>query len=422
MSTSVIYSAMMVLPVSSTGIRDGAVLVGDDGRILAVDLLVNLRRDYPTAEVFYFPRGTIIPGAVNTHAHLGFRREGAPEAGSFSQWLEGLIERLPEKESWTAKAAENSAQEAIEAGTTYMAESSPYGECLPQLAASGMAGAVFAEFFPGDIGTPEESADYIAEKVLSLREVLPQRVDAQVSVHGPYTVDPEAARIAARRTKRNDEPLAIHLSESPEEVEFVRRGTGPLTNIFPHADWAGQGISPVAYAEKAELLGPRTIAAHLATGVSEEDLDILARTNTAVAHCPRSNRNLGCGIAPISSMIEKGIRVGIGTDGLWSGDDMNLWGETRVAAETHRFDNRLSLELATLRGAQALRLGEEIGSIEPGKWADLAIVEVDESRIGEDDGKFEREVLEAAAEGNFAMTIVGGSVVYESSREIFATQ
>ena len=106
----------------------------------------------------------MIPGAVNAHAHLGFRRKDAPEGGTFSGWLGRLIERLPEKEAWTAEAARDSAREAVEAGTTYMAESSPYGECLPQLAESGMAGTVFAEFFPHEIGTPEEAVEFIVGK------------------------------------------------------------------------------------------------------------------------------------------------------------------------------------------------------------------------------------------------------------------
>src|SRR3712207_413011 len=219
-----IFAAGLALPVSAPAIREGAVLVSD-GRIAAVGTLEELGQANPDAELRYFPHGTIVPGAVNAHAHLGFRRGDAPEGGSFSGWLAGLIERLPEKESWTAEAARASAREAIEAGTTFMAESSPYGECLPQFAESGLAGIVYAEFFPHEIGTPEEAVEFIIDKVRSLREGLPQRVDAQMSVHSPYTVDPESSRLAARRTRELGWRLAIHLSESPEEVEFVRKGT-----------------------------------------------------------------------------------------------------------------------------------------------------------------------------------------------------
>src|SRR5688500_9030640 len=238
---AMIFAAGLLLPVSAPAIRDGALLVRD-GRIAAVGTLDDVGRENPDADVRFFPRDTIIPGAVNAHAHLGFRRHDAPEGDTFSGWLAKLIERLPEKEAWTADAARNSAREAIEAGTTFMAESSPYGECLPQLAESGLAGTVYAEFFPHELGTPEEAVEFIMNKVRELREGLPERVDAQVSVHSPYTVDPESSRLAARRTREEGWWIAIHLSESPEEVEFVRDGTGPLTDIFGRNDWGGAGV------------------------------------------------------------------------------------------------------------------------------------------------------------------------------------
>jgi 5-methylthioadenosine/S-adenosylhomocysteine deaminase len=402
----VIFAAGTLMPVSSPPTSDGAVLV-EGGRIRSVGPLSEVGRENPDAEIRFFPNYVLVPGAVNAHAHLGFRRKDRPEGGTFSGWLGKLIERLPEKESWGAEAARDSAREAVEAGTTYMAESSPYGECLPQLAESGMAGTVFAEFFPHEIGTPEEAVEFIVGKARELREGLPERVSASVSVHSPYTVDPESSRLAARRTRELGWKLAIHLSESPEEVEFVRYGTGGLTDIFGGNEWGGVGLSPVRYATDIELLAPETIAAHLATVVSEEDIDILARTGVAAAHCPRSNHYLGCGVSPVPRMVERGIRVGMGTDGLWSSPSMNLFEETLFAVDLHGLDGATGLELATLGGARALGIDDETGSIEPGKWADLVLVE---TALG--NGDSEREVLEAAAGGAVAVTVVGGNVIY----------
>ncbi len=403
-----IFAAGLLMPVAAPPIRDGAVLVRDR-RIVAVGALPEVARGAPDAEVRFFPNYTIVPGAVNAHAHLGFRRKDAPEGGTFSGWLGRLIERLPEKEAWTAEAARDSAREAVEAGTTFMAESSPYGECLPQLAESGLAGTVYAEFFPGDFdgADPEEIVDSIVGKVRGLQKGLPERVDARVSVHSPYTVDPESSRLAARRTRGLGWTLAIHLSESPEEVEFVGDGTGGLTDIFGRNEWGGVGTSPVRYAESIELLAPQTIAAHLATGISKEDLEILARTGVAVAHCPRSNQFLGCGVSPVPRMMEMGVRVGMGTDGLWSSPSMNLFEETIVAVGLHGMGGATGLELATLGGARALGIAGETGSLEPGKWADLAVVEIAPAQADP-----EREVLEAAAGGGVTATVVGGALIY----------
>jgi aminodeoxyfutalosine deaminase len=288
-----------------------------------------------------------------------------------------------------------------------MAESSPYGECLPQLAESGMAGTVYAEFFPHEIGTPEEAVDSIVAKVRELGEGLPERVDAQVSVHSPYTVDPESSRLAARRTREMGWKLAIHLSESPEEVEFLKSGTGGLADIFGANEWGGVGVSPVRYAQSVELLAPQTIAAHLATGVSEEDIDVLAQAGTAVAHCPRSNAYLRCSVSPVPAMIASGIRVGMGTDGLWSSPSMNLFEETLFAVELHGMSGVAGLELATLGGARALGIEAGTGTLEVGKWADLAVVET-----SQEDGDPERSVLEAAAGGGVTATVVGGNMIY----------
>src|SRR5918992_1439189 len=306
-----IFAAGLLLPVSAPAIRDGAVLVRD-GRIADVGTLDDVVRRNPDSDARYFPRYTIIPGAVNAHAHLGFRRGDPPEGGTFSGWLAKLIERLPEKESWTAEAARASAREAIEAGTTFMAESSPYRE-------------------------------------------------------GP----PPAPRAGG-----------------------------------------GVGLSPVQYAESIELLAPQTIAAHLATEVSEEDVEILARTGVAAAHCPRSNDFLNCGVSPVPRMLERGVRVGMGTDGLWSSPSMNLFEEALFAVGLHGMSGATGLELATLGGARALGIEAEAGSLDAGKWADLAVIEA-----LPDGGDPEREMLEAAAGGGVAATLVGGNLVYEKVRE-----
>jgi cytosine/adenosine deaminase-related metal-dependent hydrolase len=402
----VIYAADLVLPVGTPPVERGAVVVDRDGRIAGVGPVEEISRANAGVEVREFRGCTIIPGGINAHAHLGFRRGDEPPGGSFAGWLSVLIERLPEKEAWTEEAARNSAREALETGTTYIAESSPYGECLKPLAESGLAGVVFAEFFPHEIGPPEEAVEYIFNRTRELKRGLPERVSVEVSVHSPYTVDPESSRLAARRSREAGERLAIHLSESPEEVEFVQKGTGGLANIFARNEWGGAGVSPVKYAERIELLGPGTIAAHLATGVSDEDLEILARTGTAAAHCPRSNEYLGCGVSPVPRMLERRIPVGMGTDGLWSSPSMNLFEETLTAVQKHGFGGETGLRLATLGGAEALRMQDEIGSITPGKWADLAVVEAGGG------GEPSREVLEAAADGGVVATVVGGRLLY----------
>jgi len=407
----VIYAAKWLLPVFSSPLEDGAMLVRD-GRIAAIGNLGDVQRESPEAEVRRYEGHAILPGAVNAHGHLGFRRGDEPEGGSFGHWMSQLIERLPEKASWTPEAAENSAREAVAAGTTYMAESSPYGECLPQLTESGMAGTVYAEFFPQDFGEPEPAVEFMEQKIPEMRQGLPPRISVSISVHAPYTIDPETSRLAARLAPRFGK-LSTHVAESPEEVKFLRDGEGPLVEMLQGTPWAfkglywiGSGISPVAYAKSVGLLGPDTIAAHLATGVLEEDVERLVHTDTAVAHCPRSNRLLGCGVSPVPEMLERGVRVGMGTDGLWSSPSMNLFEETLDAVRLHGFEPAFGLEMATLRSAQVAGIEDDAGSLEPGKWADLAVVELPEGE------EVEKLALESAADGGVAATIASGELIY----------
>jgi aminodeoxyfutalosine deaminase len=252
--------------------------------------------------------------------------------------------------------------------------------------------------------------DAIEKKVFDLREGLPPRVAVEMSVHAPYTVDPESSQLAATWVRTRGERLSTHLSESPEEVEFVREGTGGgLENIFGvRADWGGVGVSPVRYAESVGLLWPGTIAAHLATGVSEQDIEILVRTGVAAAHCPRSNEYLGCGVSPVPDMMRRGIRVGMGTDGLWSSPSMNLFEETLFATKLQGISGEVGLALATLYGARALGVEGETGSLARGKYADFAVVEAGWSGASPEIG-----ILEAAAGGGVAATAVGGELVYD---------
>jgi cytosine/adenosine deaminase-related metal-dependent hydrolase len=127
----------------------------------------------------------------------------------------------------------------------------------------------------------------------------------------------------------------------------------------------------------------------------------------SVAHCPRSNAYLRCGFSPVPAMIASGIRVGMGTDGLWSSPSMNLFEETLFAVELHGMSGAAGLELATLGGARALGIEAETGTLEVGKWADLAVVET-----SQENGDTEQAVLEAAAGGGVAATIVGGDMIY----------
>jgi 5-methylthioadenosine/S-adenosylhomocysteine deaminase len=173
-------------------------------------------------------------------------------------------------------------------------------------------------------------------------------------------------------------PVNTHLSESADELDYMLRGVGPIAGVtrVPHP-----GTTSVRHLATEGLLDARIVAAHCVK-VDEEEIDLLAAAGVAVAHCPRSNALLGCGVAPLAELRAAGLRVGLGTDSPASTPSFDMFEEMRATVYAARAragrPDALSageaLELATLGGARALGLDDEIGSLVPGKRADLAVV------------------------------------------------
>ena len=198
--------------------------------------------------------------------------------------------------------------------------------------------------------------------------------------HAPYSVSP--ALFLAIREDLDAHPgdvSSVHLGESPEEVEFIERGSGGfrdlLTGLGLWTDaWRPPGVSPVKYLADLGVLDSRVLAVH-GVQCDGNDLSRLRTLGTTVVSCPRSNRYVGVGDPPLEALYAMGVRVAFGTDSLASVADLNLFGELAAARRiAPRVSARDLLESATLGGARALGFGERVGSIEQGKHAALITV------------------------------------------------
>jgi 5-methylthioadenosine/S-adenosylhomocysteine deaminase len=186
--------------------------------------------------------------------------------------------------------------------------------------------------------------------------------------HAPYTVADETLKRISVLAEEIDVPVHTHVHETRGEVE---------------EGLAQHGVRPLERLRRLGLVGPRLVAAH-AVHLEATEIELLAREGASVAHCPSSNLKLASGIAQVAAMRARGVRVGVGTDGAASNNRLDVMTEMRTAAllakvasgDASAVSAHEALEMATLAGAQALGLGEAIGSIEPGKWADLAAVEL----------------------------------------------
>jgi cytosine/adenosine deaminase-related metal-dependent hydrolase len=259
------------------------------------------------------------------------------------------------------------AAECLRSGITTIADASFSGAAAYASGEMGLRGAVCIELFGADPVQLEEAAKRRAFEHGLIRVGL--------SPHAPYSVSPDMYREAYRDTAV---PIITHVAESDDELQYMLFGTGPIAGI---TDVPSPGVTPVRYFAHEGLLRPALIAAHCVK-VDEEEIDLLAAHDVAVAHCPRSNAVLGCGIAPLRQLLDAGIRVGLGTDSPASTPSFDMFEEMRTAVYAARAREERSdalsakdvLALATLGSASALGLDEQIGSLVPGKRADLAVV------------------------------------------------
>jgi 5-methylthioadenosine/S-adenosylhomocysteine deaminase len=368
-----VLSADWVLPIDGAPIENGAVAI-EEGRIAVVGSVDELGAGAR------YTGAVILPGFVNAHSHL----EYAVYAGfgdaltDFAEWI-----RLHTERKWrigwdeyVAIARLGTAQ-LLASGVTTVGDCSYSGAAAVSAAELGLRAVVYLEVFGAD---PNEAMAHFEELHARVEPFVSERIVLGVSPHAPYSISPAVYHACAELGL----PVATHISESESEVRYLRDGGGPWSAI----PWLVEppGTTGTRLLAREGLLGPHVLAAHCVV-VDDEEIGILAEHDVAVAHCPRSNAYVGCGIAPLKEFREAGLRVGIGTDGVSSTPSHDFFDELRttvmIARARERRPDALTptgvLELATRGSARALGLDGEIGSLVPGKRADVQIVSLEGS-------------------------------------------
>ena len=365
--------AQVVHPVTAPPIEDGAVLVDDRGTIAAVgpNLVVPTR---PGARQLEFPDAHLLPGLVNTHTHLELTHLAGKNAErEFAGWIRTLraLKDATTPEEFS-RSAEQGVRDAWAAGVTCVADTGSTGAPLEALARLGGRGIYYQEVFGPD---PAQCAASMAELEHALARLSPlasSPLSLGVSPHAPYTVSEPLYRAVADLARRERWPLAMHLAESRAETELVRDGSGAFADALRARGFAvrAQHCSPVQYLLRLGVLQRATgwLCIH-GVQVDGPDIDVLRDAGVAVAHCPRSNRVHGHGTAPLAAFRRAGLPVGLGTDSVVSVGDSSLLAEATAAG----LDGEDALRMLTIEGARALGLEREIGSLEVGKQADLAV-------------------------------------------------
>ncbi len=363
--------ARSVHPVTAPPIQDGAVLVDEAGRIAAVGPSAGVPNP-EASERLEYPEAVLVPGLVNCHTHLELTHLAAKNAErEFASWIRAIrtLKDATTPEQF-ARSAELGVRDCWARGVTCVADTGSSGAALEALSRLGGRGVAYQEVFGPDPSQAEMSLAELERALARLEPHVTARVTLGVSPHAPYTVSAPLYRAVASLARRERFPVAVHVAESPEETLLVRDGAGPFAAALQRRGIVveRQDCSPVQYLERLGILSPDTLCIHCVQ-LDAQDVRTLRRTGAAVAHCPRSNRAHGHGVAPFPALRAARLRIGLGTDSVVSVGDLDLIGEAGAAG----LEGEDALRTLTLEGARALGLENEIGSLQVGKQADLAV-------------------------------------------------
>jgi 5-methylthioadenosine/S-adenosylhomocysteine deaminase len=344
-----------------------------DGRISAV-LPTAEARGIEADNVLDLPHHALLPGLVNCHGHAAMSLlRGFADDVPLTPWLEEHIwpaETAHVGEGFVADGSVLAIAEMIRAGTTTFSDMYFFPNAVAAAAQRiGMRCQITFPVFDFPTAWGRDADDYIS-KGLALRDDYKhsELVGVVFGPHAPYTVsEPNLAKIATLAAEL-DCAVHIHLHETRGEV---------LQAVEQH------GERPLDTLNRIGLLGPRTQCVHM-TDLGQQDIALLAATGAHIVHCPQSNMKLASGACPVTRALDAGVNVALGTDSAASNNDLNLFGEMQAAAllaKLHDEDAAAlpaadALAMATIGGARALGLQDEIGSLEVGKQADVIAVDL----------------------------------------------
>ncbi|MGZ5099056.1 MAG: TRZ/ATZ family hydrolase [Usitatibacter sp.] len=373
-SVDTLICAAHVVPVVPRAVLADHAVAISGGRIVSVLPTARALERFEAREVVRLERHALIPGLVNLHCHAAMTlMRGMSDDLPLMSWLQDHI--------WPAEAKHVSDEFAHDGSLIAMAEMLRGGvTCVndmyffPEATAraalrAGMRAClgVIAIEFPSAYAS--DASAYL-QKGLATRDAYQGEplLSFSLAPHAPYTVADETLKRIAVLAEELDVPIHTHVHETLAEI-----GQG----IAQH------GVRPLERLRRLGIVGPRLIAVHC-VHLEQAELDLMAREGVSVAHCPSSNLKLASGIAPVAAMRARGIRVGVGTDGAASNNRLDAMTEMRTTAllakaasgDASAVSAADALQMATLDGARALGLEGEIGTIEPGKSADLAAVEL----------------------------------------------
>jgi len=370
----VLNGTLVTMDKDHSVIQDAGIAV-EHGRIVAVGSRADIVSKYSAPERVDATGKIVIPGLINGHTHIPMTLfRGLADDLDLQEWLTKYIFPAEAKnvtEEFVRAGTRLGLAEMIRGGTTTYCDMYYFEDAIADETAKAGVRAVLGETvidFPvADNKTNAEAMAYVERFVQKWKGN--ELIVPAVAPHAPYTVSEEHLKAIRAFSDRTGAPIVTHISETKREVDDSLKA---------------KGASPVDYLSRIGFLNDRVIAAHM-VWPSAGEIEVLKRDGVGVVHNPQSNMKLASGVAPVPKMMAEGLRVGLGTDGAASNNDLSMWEEMDTAAKLHKLisgDPKVmsaeqAFELATSGGARALHMEKEIGSIEKGKRADIVLVNRD---------------------------------------------
>ncbi len=408
MQIDIVITADLVVTMDEKGsiFEPGAVAIDKD-EIVGVGGKDEIKARYQGKEEIVTKNSLVMPGLINIHTHAPmtvFR--GLADDLPLMTWLTEYI--FPAEKKLTRdivfKGTLLACAEMILGGTTTFVDMYLYadqvGYAAKEASMRAVIGEVLYDFASPNYGPPEEGIKF-TERLIKEWEY-DKLISVAVQPHTVYTCSPGLLRDSHELATNYNVPYIIHLSENEEEVKIVK---------------GKYGKTPVEHVYDLGLLGPRFLGVHCVK-LTESDIEILAGSGASVAHSPESNMKLASGICPVPALLDKRVTVGLGTDGCASNNDLDLWGEMDTCAKLHKVTENdptvlpaeKVVRMATIDGAKAVGMENDVGSLETGKKADIIVIDLDKPHLTPMYQVYSHLVY-AASSSDVVLSIINGKVV-----------
>ncbi|MCS6718307.1 amidohydrolase [Proteus mirabilis] len=366
----IVDGTVLTMDAQNQVIEQGTVVVKEN-KIIAVGG-PELTQEYQANKVLDVDGDIVMPGLINTHTHASmtvFRSLADDVPDRLHRYIFPLENKMVSRDM--VRVGANLANvEMVKGGVTTYVDmyyfEDEVAKTVDKMGNRAILGESVINFPVADAQTPEEGIQYAVNFINEYKDH--PRIIPAFAPHAPYTNTTENLQKIAKLSVELDAPVMIHLAETDREKEEIAKRT--------------DGKSPVQYMADIGALNNKVIAAH-AIMVDEQDIDLLNKYDVGVAHNISANTKSAKGVSPVVAMLEKGIRVGLGTDGPMSSNTLTTMNELNLVGKIHKLENKdraampplTVVEMATIGSAKALHMEDKLGSLEPGKLADIIVVD-----------------------------------------------